>query len=143
MRNSLNLDLSASTACDLDTELSWPNKSFSDVLESLPASNSKHAVNDDQYHNIQQQQSRINKLESCAVVSTCRPMPAAHLITRIPWPLTSWPPGQRMPRVTKYMSADFGVHSSSRFDFRMITDTQTKWQMQLITYPRLSRCRRG
>ena len=77
--------------------------------------------------------------ETSAVMSTCIPTPAAHLI--IPWP---WPFFDifdfrvnlcRGPAI-EYMYTEFGVVSSSRLSFRAWThNTHSNLRMLLIPYP--------
>jgi len=69
--------------------------------------------------------SPLRQLESYAVISTCTPLPAAHLITAWPWRLTFWPRGQCMPKSCYILCTRFGVDSSSRFPFTLRTHTHT------------------
>jgi len=66
--------------------------------------------------------SGLNQKMWCAVVSTCRPTedpPSLHLIILWPGSLTFLYQGQCMSRACPvlYISTDFGVDSSSRFNF--------------------------
>jgi len=65
------------------------------------------------------------KLETQAVVSTCIPTPAAHLITAWPRPFDLRVNASRGPAI-EYMCTQFGVDRSSCFPFRPWTHTDTQ-----------------